>query len=104
MKCVCERDCLIANPQGKIQHFSRGMVVEYPVCPDHFRPLEKGKINFATAQEEELLEAEYNLDDLKAFIEEKYGRKAGNRGKERTVSMLLDCRFRALDVDPNLMV
>ena len=104
MKCICEKDCLIANPQGKMQHFTKGMVVEYGVCPNHFRPLEKGKINFATAGEEELLEAEYELDDLKEFIFKKYSRKAGNRGKERTIAMLLDCRYRALDFDPNDMV
>ena len=57
-------------------------------------------INFETAQEQELLESEFDLDVLKAYIEAKYDKKAGNRGKEKTIDLLLDCRYREInDVD-----
>ena len=104
MKCVCRRECYIANSEGRHQQFSVGQVVEFVTCPDHFVELGGQGIDFATAGEEELLEAEYELDELKAFIEKKYDRKSGNRGKERTVALLLDCRYRELDFDPNTMV
>jgi len=55
------------------------------------------KLDFATAGEEELLEAEFDLDELKDYIRDVYGKNPRNRGKEKTIAMLLDCRYRALD-------
>ena len=107
MKCVCVRDCYIRNAEGRPQQFSAGQVEEFTITPNHFRPLEGEEaepVNFDTAQEQELLEAEYELDDLKDFIEKKYDKKAGNRGREKTIDLLLDCRYRTLDIDPNSMV
>ena len=100
MKCVCIKECQTRNSSGKVQFFMRGDVYDFKKCPTHFRPLEGPKaegVDFATAGEQELLEAEYDLDELKDYIKEKYDRKPGNRGKERTVAMLLDCRFRDID-------
>ena len=103
MKCVCERDCWIPNPEGKNQFYARGDVVDFKKKPEHFRALKK-KVDFDTAKEQELLAADFNLDELKEYIETKYNRKPGNRGKDKMVAMLLDCRFRAVDIDPNMMV
>jgi len=98
MKCVAIRKCQV-RIDGKIRTVNRGVVVDIDEPGVHFRPIEGAKsmpINFDNAQEQELLEADYNLDDLKEFILQKYDKKAGNRGKEKTVELLLDCRYRAL--------
>jgi len=105
MKCVCVRDCYIRNTEGRPQHFSAGQVEEFKKVPNHFRAIEgkkAGPVDFDTAQEQELREAEYDLDELKAFIEKRYDKKARNRGKEKTVDLLLDSRYRDIDnVDLN---
>jgi len=101
MKCVCVRGCYVANAEGRHQQFEVGQIAEFVVCPSHFVELGGKKIDFNTAGEAELLEAEYELDNLKEFIEKRYDKKSGNRGKERTVALLLDCRYRAIDTDLN---
>jgi len=98
MKCVCERDCQV-RINGKIITFARGDVVDLEEEHRYFRNIEGGDIDFSIAGEEELLEAEYDLNDLKAYIRETYGKNPRNRGKENTVKMLLDCRFREVDAD-----
>lgn len=100
MKCVALRSCQAVLPTGKARYFDRGEVYDFPECPTHFRPLEgddAAPVSFDTAGEQELLEAEYDLDALKQYIEDRYGKKPGNRGKEKTVEMLIDCRYREID-------
>lgn len=109
MKCVCEKWKQIRMPDGSRKVFRPGDVGEFDECPKNFRSLagetkEAFPIDFKTAKEQELLEAEYDLSVLKKFIEDEFGLKAGNRGKEKTVELLLDARYRKLDVDPNDMV
>ena len=100
MKCICERKCQVRNNFGQAILYSVGEVAEFDECPAYFRPLEGedvAPLDFATAGREELMEREdYALSDLKAYIESAYGVKAGNRGKEKTVDLLLDCRVRAV--------
>lgn len=100
MKCVAIRRCQTRNARGTIRTYAKGDVDNFDKCPAHFRPIEGEEampLDFETAQEQELLESDFDLDTLKAYIEAKYDKKAGNRGKEKTIEMLLDCRFRALD-------
>jgi hypothetical protein len=88
-------------PDGKIRFFDRGRVWDFEQCPTHFSPLEGENakvIDFATAKEAELLAATYDLADLKEYIKATYGASPGNRGKEKTVEMLLDCRYREVDL------
>ncbi len=104
MKCVCRRKCQQRSKFGKILTFRVGDVYDFEECPTHFEPIEGDNavaLNFDTAQEQELLESEFDLDELKRYIEEKYDRKPGNRGKEKTIEMLLDCRYRSIDHDLN---
>ena len=109
MKCVALVQCQTRRDDGRIAPYNAGDVGEFEKCPPNFKPLageseDAMPIDFDKAQEQELLESEFDLDALKEYIEKKYDRKAGNRGKEKTIDMLLDCRFRSLDVDPNDMV
>ncbi len=98
MKCICRRACQQrVGEEGKIVFFTEGQTEHFSECPEWFEPLEgEGKvaINFNTAEKEELFAADYDLKDLKEFIEKKYDKKAGNKGMEKTVKLLLDCRFR----------
>ena len=99
MKCVAIRRCQTRNKYGTIRTYAANDVDDFEVCPAHFRPIEGAEavpIDFDTAQEQELLESDFDLDELKKFIEDKYDKKAGNRGKEKTIDMLIDCRFRAI--------
>lgn len=97
MKCVCLVKCFVSF-HGRNTRFNPGRVVEFEECPKHFKPLDEKieveGINFDDMSEDELIEAEYPLDDLKAFIMGKYGLDSGRKGKRKTVSMLLDCRYR----------
>ncbi len=97
MKCICKITCQTRDDTGYIRTFEAGQVFDFKKCPTHFKVLE-GPIDFNTAKEEELLEAEYKLQDLKDFILKKYKRKAGSRQKEATVALLLDSRYREVDV------
>lgn len=100
MKCIATKPCQYRDKAGVVHTVGVGAVRDFDECPRFFESLESEEtapIDFDTAGEEELLEREYELDDLKAFIFEKYGKKSGSRGKEKTVAYLLDCRFRALD-------
>lgn len=97
MKCVCRKRCQARLDSGKIATFAKGEVADFLICPPHFEPLEGEKaaaIDFNTAGEDELLEAEYDPADLKKYIEETFDKKPGNRGKEKLVDFLIDCRFR----------
>jgi len=108
MKCVADARCQVIRDDGKIVFYLKGDVGEFKKCPPHFRPLEgktAPKVDFDKAGRDELLVAEFELDDLKEYIEEKYGVKAGNRGIEKTVDLLLDSRFRDLgDLDLNKVI
>ena len=97
MKCVCRATCQVRMDSGKIRFFERGAIHNFVICPPNFEPMEGDTpyvVNFETALENELLAAEFELDALRAYIETKYDRKTGNRGKEKLVELLLDCRFR----------
>lgn len=100
MKCICERKCQI-EVNGYVTLMHEGDIIDADKCPKLFRPMagetkEAGPIDFETAKEEELLEAEYELKDLKTFIKEKFDRRAGKKSRSATVKMLLDCRYREL--------
>jgi len=98
MKYVCHTPCQIRNKDNKIITVSTGEVVELDAPHKLFRAIEGegSKIDFETASEEELLEAEYPLKDLKEYILKTYGKHARNRNREHTVELLLDCRFRKI--------
>ena len=109
MKCVAEVTCQARDAEGKIRFFRKGQVFDFEECPPNFRPIageaaaeeEPVKIDFEKASEDELLEADYDIEELRDFITEKYDKKPGNRGKEKLVEMLLDCRYRDIS-DRNL--
>lgn len=107
MKCIAVTPTQARLDGGGIRTFADGDIWEFKKCPPNFEPME-GKnakeIDFDNAGEAELMEAEYELQDLKDFIEEKYGKKAGSRGKEKTVAFLLDCRYREINGDPNKVI
>ena len=98
MKCICLRKCQAVLGDA-IVLFSAGQVVEFEECPRNFESLADKEIDFKTAEREELLDGDYDLSELKAYIEETFGKKAGNKGKEKTVALLLDCRYRAVDLN-----
>lgn len=100
MKCVAERACQIRMPDNSIRFFERGRVWEFDECPTHFRALEgpDAKVNFETAKREELLAAEYDVQELRDYIKARFNVSAGNRGKEKSVELLLDLRYREVDL------
>lgn len=105
MKCVCRNTCQVRLEGGQIKFFKRGEVWEFDQCPAHFEPievLEAGDVkivplvDFAIAQEEELLNAEYDLEELRTYLKDTYGKVTSMTDKEKLVAMLLDARFRAI--------
>lgn len=109
MKCVANKRCQTRGDDGRIRTYAKGDVDEFKKSPKNFTPVagetKESKIDFATAGEEELLAAEFDGEELKTFILETFGKKAGKRGKDKLVEFLLDCRYRSLgDTDLNKLV
>ena len=98
MLCVAQRDCQARDDYGKIITFDKGMVYDFKECPTNFEPVAEAKdgIDFSTATEEFLMAADFELSELKDYIEETFGIKTGNKGKEKTVKTLIDARYREL--------
>ena len=106
MLCICRRTCQEKrDSDGKIIFYEEGSVSDFKKCPLHFEALE-GKeakdVNFESATGPELLAREFELSELKSYIKEQFGMKAGNRGKEKTIALLLDCRERAVVLPPGV--
>ena len=102
MLCVCRQACQKRDSAGYIRTFGVGDVFEFDKCPAHFEPIEpivEGMetvaVDFATAKEPELLNAEYDLEGLRAYLKETYNKVTKITDKEKLVAMLLDCRYRA---------
>jgi hypothetical protein len=98
MLCVCERPCQ-KQIDDYIMTFEKGAIHAFDECPKFFRPLE-GKdaepVDFDNAGEDELLVAEWEVQDMQKFILDKYKKITKKTSKEDLVKMLLDLRFRAL--------
>ena len=98
MKCVCVCKHQRREEEGKRPGWIfPGDTRDFDECPTHFVPLENFDIDFMAASERELLSEGTDLTDMKKFILDKFGEKAGNRGKEKTVEMLLDLRYRFVE-------
>jgi len=100
MKCICRKTCQVRMPDGKIIFYKKNDISEFDKCPNNFDILKidrkPDEIDFDLISEVELKEIEFNLADLKQFIYDKYGIKSGNRKKEKTIELLMDCRYRAI--------
>jgi hypothetical protein len=120
--CVCIRDCYI-TPKGHktSSYFERGDVRQFEEVPNHFIPVDgsvvaqkteenlpkaavdsgvveqSGQFSFATAGEEVLLAAEYDLQQLKDFGSINYG-AVFNETDDKTVvvAKFVDARYRSV--------
>ena len=102
MLCVCRQACQKRDRSGYIRTFKVGDVFDFKQCPTYFEPIEpivEGMetvaVDFATAKEPELLNAEYDLEDLRVYLKDTYNKVTKITDKETLVAMLLDCRYRA---------
>lgn len=103
MICVCETLCQV-RLAGKAVLFEVGEVADFEVCPPHFRPMDDNYvIDFNKASEDELKAAQFNVADLRSFINETYKKKLTTDDRDRLISVLIDARGRGmLDGDPGL--
>ena len=102
MLCVCRMACQQRDSAGYIRTFKAGDVFDFEKCPTLFEPIEpvvEGMatvaVDFGTAKEPELLNAEYDLEDLRKYLKETYDKTTKITDKEKLVAMLIDCRYRA---------
>lgn len=102
MLCVCRKACQRRDNAGYIRTFKAGDVFDFEKCPTLFEPIEpvvEGMatvaVDFGTAKEPELLNAEYDLEDLRKYLKETYDKTTKITDKEKLVAMLIDCRYRA---------
>ena len=102
MLCVCRKACQRRDNAGYIRTFKAGDVFDFEKCPTLFEPIEpvvEGMatvaVDFGTAKEPELLNAEYDLEDLREYLKETYDKTTKITDKETLVAMLIDCRYRA---------
>ena len=102
MLCVCRQACQRRDSAGYIRTFKAGDVFDFEKCPTLFEPIEpvvEGMatvaVDFGTAKEPELLNAEYDLEDLRKYLKETYDKTTKITDKEKLVAMLIDCRYRA---------
>jgi len=95
MKCICIRKHQ-RKDDTKVRPYwvTVGDTMEFDECPAHFKPVSEHQMDFAMASENELLSDAADLEAMKAFIKNTFDVSAGNRGKEKTVEMLLDLRYR----------
>ena len=115
MKCVaikaCQKRVESGRFAGRIVFFKPGEIGEFDVCPDGFRPVGTtvdaehrdplgdttfyvDGLDFANASEEELMEAEFEIEELKTYMREKHPAVpfAGNIGKVKLIAKLLYAR------------
>lgn len=82
---------------GKVHTVREGKTINMPNLQPNFRRIGKKSgddVDFATAGEEELLEANYDLKDLVAFADEHYKKKIRTKDRDTAVAKFLDARFR----------
>lgn len=105
MLCICRVPCQVRVNAG-IMTFEIGDIAEFKKCPPHFEAIEGNaqySIDFRTAGEEELLNAEYELQALLDFVKETY-KKTLKGSKEEIVKKFVDIRMREDNiVDPNAL-
>jgi len=106
MKQVAITPCQIIQKSGKIITLAEGETIYYKDEHPHLRPIQTEEapkdtppIDFDTAGEEELLESDFDLKDLKEYIIKTYKKKPRNRNRLNTIKLLLDCRYRSIDID-----
>jgi len=95
MDCVCVAKCQVKPEEGRPVRYDVGDVADFDKCPTHFRPLNT-TVDFAEVGEKELIASTFELEDLKSFILDTYNIKAGNRGRDKAIELLIDCRERAV--------
>lgn len=98
MKCVCEKDCYQPNPQGYNRLYQCGDVDDFEKCPEYFVSLETEDyvVNFLTASENELLEAQWKFSDAADAVKEAYGINLKKTEKSDIVRQILDAKFRSI--------
>lgn len=95
MECICERKVqLRVKGEKRPIWYEPGDVEDFEECPKFFSTMKGRVIDFATAGKQELDQCNFELPDLKAFIEKQYDLKPGNRGMAKTIEMLMDARER----------
>lgn len=103
MKQVAKRPCQVRLERGKLVTLNRYDVIDYSGEHTHLRPIatpdapeDVAPIDFDTAQEDELFEAKFDLEDLKDYIRATYDVPVRVKAKKKLIEKLLDCRFRSL--------
>ena len=88
-------------PDKKIRTFVKGDVERFSKCPRNFRAIEGPKkeltSDLGTASEQELLEGDYTVKQLRDFADSVYGQKLKGTSKEDVVASFLDARYRHLE-------
>lgn len=103
MKQVAKRNCQVRLENDKIVTLNRHEVIDYDGEHVHLRPIhtasvaeDTAPVDFETAQEAELFEAEYDLEELKDYIKSRYDVPVRVKAKKKLIEKLLDCRYRSL--------
>ena len=101
IKCVCDKACQARDKSGKILTFQKGEVAYFKKCPRNFRVIEGPKkvlkSDLDTASEQELLEGDYTVKQIRQYAEATYGARLKGTSKEDVVASFLDARFRHLE-------
>jgi hypothetical protein len=97
MNCICLKDCQVRLPDGYVRYYYKNDIDDFEKCPRHFREIrDNSAIDFDTITIDELKKRDFKLSELKQYIYDKYGIKAGNRKEEKTIELLADCRYREI--------
>ena len=105
MKYLCKKNCQIRKKDGKIWFINKGQVVEMDEPHKCFVAMEntadtppekKYSIDFATASEEELMEAKWKFTEAEAAILTAFKVKLYKDDKKRdVVKQILDAQYRS---------
>ena len=111
MKYLCVNTCQVrllpspSKPKGQILMVKRGEVVDsenfhkdtaFADSPSVWSCLDdpKYKVDFSTATDEELLEAQWDFNDASAFVKENYNATLKKGSKKDVVDQIVDAKYR----------
>jgi len=101
MKYVCDKTCQV-RANGRIITLRKGetLTTEDKIENPNLRTI-TAKVDFGKASENELFEADFDLNSLKQYIKDAFDIPVRVRSKKSLIELLMDCRFRFLDEPPS---
>lgn len=95
MKCIARVATQTYDDEGHVRTFRKGEVFEFKECPVNFESLDESELNFEEASLEQLMETDWEKEDIVDFAKENYDADISRyRKKESLAEAFVDARYR----------